>query len=310
MPDDHFLAFAGFPCDHELKPINAGVALVGIPYHSIYPNETAHSAEAPAAIRRESNRYPGDPFAWDFDIGRPLAEICCGKVVDCGDLQVTPNNAVRNREIIKSAISSVINAGAIPIVLGGDDSIPIPVLAAFEQEEPFFVLQLDAHIDWRDEVKGVGDGYSSTMRRASEMPWVKGIVQVGARGVGSARREEYQAAIDYGAILITAKTFHERGIQQVLENIPKGSRCFLTIDFDVLDPSNMPAVGAPTPGGLFFQETIDLIYAVSQHTSLVGVCLVELAPEQDFNNLGVITAMRVVWNVIGALMAQRDKNII
>ena len=60
-----------------------------------------------------------------------------------------------------------------------------------KNEEPFFVLQLDAHIDWRDEVKGVRDGYSSTMRRASEMPWVKGIIQVGARGVGSARREEY-----------------------------------------------------------------------------------------------------------------------
>jgi agmatinase len=92
---------------------------------------------------------------------------------------------------------------------------------------------------------------------------------VGARGVGSARREECQAALDYGANLITAKAFHrKRDTTRVMElNIPKGSRCFLTIDFDVLDPSIMPAVGAPTPGGLFYQETIDLIHAVSQHTS-------------------------------------------
>jgi agmatinase len=68
----------------------------------------------------------------------------------------------------------VLKAGALPVVLGGDDSIPIPVLAAFRTGRALlYILQLDAHIDWRDEVKGVGDGYSSTMRRASEMPWVK-----------------------------------------------------------------------------------------------------------------------------------------
>ena len=59
-------------------------------------------------------------------------------------------------------------------------------------KEPFYILQLDAHIDWRNEVDGVREGYSSTMRRASEMPWVKGITQVGMRGVGSAREEEYR----------------------------------------------------------------------------------------------------------------------
>lgn len=301
MPNLPFPTFAGFPYFSDLLQISADIAIIGIPACSIYPGETAHASDAPDAIRRESNRYPDDPSAWDFDLDSPLSDLCQGRVVDCGNLVVHPRNSLTNRDLIQEAIKQVVKTNGIPMILGGDDSVPIPVLSAFENEDPFYILQLDAHIDWRDEVKGVKDGYSSTMRRASEMPWVKGIVQVGARTVGSARKEEYQAALDYRARIITAKEFQQNGIGTVLSAIPAGSRCFLTIDFDVLDPSIMPAVGAPTPGGLLYQETIDLIHALSRHTAFVGACLVELVPSSDIHHLGTITAMRIAWNIIAAL---------
>lgn len=300
MPDQPFQTFAGFPYFPDLSQLSADIAIIGIPACRVYPGETAHSSDAPDAIRQESNRYPDDPGAWDFDLGSPLDDLCRGKVVDCGNLAVHPEKSKTNRELIQKAIKQVLQANAIPVILGGDDSIPIPVLAAFENEESFYILQLDAHIDWRDEVKGLKEGYSSTMRRASEMPWVKGIVQVGARGVGSARKEEFKAALDYGAKIITSKEFHHEGIDSILEAIPAGSRCFLTMDFDVLDPSIMPAVGAPTPGGLLYQETIDLIHALSLHAALIGVSLVELVPSTDIHYLGTNTAMRIAWNIIGA----------
>jgi agmatinase len=301
MPNLPFQTFAGFPYFPDLSQLSADIVIIGIPTYNVYAGETAHSFEAPDAIRRESNRYPDDPTAWDFDLGSSLKDLCQGRVVDCGNLAVHPQESLTNRDLIQGVIKQIVKSNAIPVILGGDDSVPIPVLAAFEKEEPFYILQLDAHIDWRDDVKGLKEGYSSTMRRASEMPWVKGIIQVGARGVGSARREEYQAALDYGAKIITAKEFHMNGIDAVLNAIPSGSRCFLTIDFDVLDPSIMPAVGAPTPGGLLYQETIDLIHVVSQHTSLVSACLVEMVPSADIHHFGMITAMRLVWNVISAL---------
>ena len=134
------------------------------------------------------------------------------------------------------------------------------------------------------------------------MPWVKGIIQVGARGVGSARREEVQAAKDYSAHLITTREFHSAGIKSVLQLLPKNCHCFLTIDFDVLDPSIMSAVGAPTPGGLYYQETIDLIHDVSKHASIIGACLVELVPGMDINQMGAITAMRMIWNIISSII--------
>ncbi|HUV15191.1 MAG TPA: arginase family protein [Pelolinea sp.] len=297
-----FETFANFPYCPDLAKIDADIAILGIPFGSAYESKLPpHSLNAPKVIRRESNRYPDDPIAWDFDLDGTLVGPGRGTVVDCGDLPGSQNNAEENRKTSDTAIRQILNLGSIPVILGGDDSIPIAVMHAYEGQEPFYVLQLDAHIDWRDEVNGIRDGYSSTMRRASEMPWVKGIVQVGARGAGSARESEYQAALDYGARFVISRQFHHEGLNSVLKLIPDSSRCFITMDFDALDPSIMPAVGAPTPGGLYYQETIEFIHAISKRSKIVGVCLVELVPEADFNNLGVITAMRVVWNVIGVL---------
>jgi agmatinase len=301
-------SFAGFPHCKDIFKLHADIAIIGIPYGSPYDKQQSpHSLMAPAAIRRESNRNAEDPHAWDFDLGDTLHNICGGRIVDCGDLPGSQREPERNTQIAEETIRQILKVNSLPVVLGGDDSIPIPVLHAYAGQEPFYVLQLDAHIDWRDEVNDVNDGFSSTMRRASEMSWVKGIVQVGMRGVGSARKTERQAALDYGAKLITSKQYHLDGPKYVLDQIPSASRCFITMDFDVLDPSIMPAVGAPTPGGLFYQETIDLIHAVSKRTQIIGVCLVELVPELDLNDLGAITAMRIVWNTLGAMCLNIEK---
>ena len=294
--------FAGFPSCVDLAQLQADIALIGIPYGTPYvPEKPPHSLHAPNVIRRESNRYIDDPVGWDFDLGGTLLGDFNIRVVDCGDLPGSQDDPEGNRERAQEVVASILAKNATPLVLGGDDSVPIPVMRAYEGGEPFHVLQLDAHIDWRDSVGGVRDGYSSTMRRASELDCVVGIVQAGMRGVGSARAEEHRAAAKYGAEIVLAKTLMQEGTEAVLQHLPKGGRCFLTIDFDVLDPSVMPAVGAPTPGGLYYQTLIDIIHDAAARTNIVGVCLVEFAPKADLHNLSAVTAMRIVWNVIGAL---------
>ena len=294
--------FAGFPSCVDLAQLQADIALIGIPYGTPYaPEKLPHCLYAPDAIRRESNRYRDDPVAWDFDLDGTLLGDSSIRVVDCGNLPGSQNDPGGNRERTQEGVASILAKNAIPVVLGGDDSIPIPVMGAYAGGEPFHVLQLDAHIDWRDSVGGVREGYSSTMRRASELDCVAGIVQAGMRGAGSARSEERRAAANYGAEIVLAKTLMREGNQAVLRYIPEGGRCFLTIDFDVLDPSVMTAVGAPTPGGLNYQTLIDIIHGAAVRTKIVGVCLVEFAPEADLHNLSAVTAMRIAWNVIGAL---------
>lgn len=301
--------FAAFPFCSDFEKLNADIAIIGIPFGTPYDtSKPPDSLNAPAAIRRESVKYPDDPVAWDFELGGTLLGASGARVVDCGDLPGNQADTLGNQQAATSAIQKILTAGAIPLVLGGDDSIPIPVLRAYKNEEPFYILQLDAHIDWREHVNGVKDGYSSTMRRASEMPWVKGITQAGMRGVGSAREEEYQAALGYGANLVTSSAIKREGIEAALNYLPNGSRCFITIDFDALDPCVMPAVGAPTPGGLSYTEAIELIKGAAQKTRLVGVSLVELVPEMDVNNIGAITAMRIAWYITGSLARLSDKN--
>jgi agmatinase len=301
MDQDHIITFAGFPFCSDFVKLKADFAIIGIPYGMPYDaSKPPDSLNAPNAIRRQSAQYPDDPIAWDFDLGGTLLGATGAQVVDCGDLPGNQFDPQGNQLIATSSIQKIIASGAIPLVLGGDDSIPIPVLRAYKDQEPFYILQLDAHIDWRDHVNGVKDGYSSTMRRASEMPWVRGITQVGMRGVGSAREDEVLAARAYGANLVTYSAIRKGGIEAALDFLPSGCRSFITLDLDVLDPFVMPATGALTPGGLDYFCMVDLLQAVIHKTHLVGACFVSLVPEIDVNDIGAITAMRIVWNLIGS----------
>jgi len=297
------LTFAGLPAQTDLENLSAKVALLGIPHGTPYVlGEPPHTLYGSEIIRKESVRYPEDIISWDFDLNGPLLGDGSIGVVDCGDLPGDSTDPIGNRDRTQRAIQTILKNGAVPVIFGGDDSIPIPVFEAFEAFGPIHVVQIDAHIDWRDEIDGVKYGYSSNMRRASEMPWVDKIIQVGIRGVGTARTEEFEAAQAYGAQIITAQTVHKVGTEALLYLIPDGSSCYITMDCDGLDPSVIPAVGAPAPGGLTYTQVIEIIHGVSQKAKLAGFNLVEYVPEKDIHGLGAVTASRILWNVIGALV--------
>lgn len=302
------VTFANLPACTNLAQLQADIAVIGIPFGTPYDLDDLHSIHAPAALRRESTRYAEDPIAWDFDVEGTLLGSGSVRVVDCLDVHGVPDDPMHNQQEITKAIHHIITAGAIPVILGGDDSIPIPVFRAFADQPPFTILQFDAHIDWRNEVNGIKDGYSSTMRRASEMPCVSGIIQVGAHGVGSARREEVQAAKAYGARIIAASQYRQQGIEAMTQYLTPGSRVYITMDYDVLDLSVMPAVGAASPGGLHYEDILLLFKTIIQDYQVVGVNLVEFAPDCDVRNLGSITATRVAWITIASLVQKIAKN--
>jgi agmatinase len=296
--------FYGLPyCRPDtLKQGDADIAILGIPHGTSYDGKISHSAGAPQAIRTATRRYAHEIDHWDFDLGGPLLADKSIRVVDCGDLAGDPLDSKRNYRQSVDSIKTIRSAGAVPIILGGDDSIPIPFFAAYDDCRNLTLVQIDAHIDWRHERHGVTRGYSSTMRRASEMSQIDKIIQVGMRGAGSARSQEVADAGAYGAIFVTAKEVIENGIRVVLDHIPVGNYCILTIDCDGLDPAVMPAVMAPSPGGLTVRQVVDIIHAVATVAQMIGFDLVEFAPEKDINNLGATTASRIVCNAIGTLV--------
>ncbi|WP_217570937.1 agmatinase [Mesorhizobium sp. GbtcB19] len=259
---------------------------------------------AAGAIRAASQEDAPLVGHWDFDLGGPLFDgkhDCC---VDAGDVSTVMHDNAGNRARIEAKTREILSLPAVPILLGGDDSVVIPFLAGFAGHGPIWILQIDAHIDWRDKVHGERHGYSSPMRRASEMPHVAGMVQVGLRSVGSARLAEIEAARRYGSRFVTAREVHAHGVGAALRHVPEGARVVVTLDCDSLDPSIMPGVAARTPGGLTYTQTIDLIAGLGKRARIAGFDLVEFYPPADIDGLSALTASRLVVNAIGTIVRQ------
>ncbi|MFI5011788.1 MAG: arginase family protein [Hyphomicrobiales bacterium] len=174
--------FLGLPACSDMAALEARIAIIGAGCATPYASVGAYCADAPVAIRAAMARYSATVSHYDFDLGGPLLGRALASAVDCGDLPFDEADASGNRDRIRAAVSTMLERGATPIVIGGDDSVPIPIFQAFEGRGRFAILQLDAHIDFRDEVGGGRWGLSSTMRRASELGCIGRIIQVGQRG--------------------------------------------------------------------------------------------------------------------------------
>jgi agmatinase len=274
----------------------------GTPYRGI--DNRVHAGTA-NALRKALASDAEFAQSWDFDFGAPLLGRGGFRVADLGDLPTKSKDGAGNRELIGACSRAILEARAVPLMIGGDDSVPIPFIEAFAGDGPLAILQIDAHIDWRDERRGEHTGFSSTMRRASEMDHVRTIIQVGARGIGSARESEVRDAEAWGARLVTAREVHSRGIEAALDHIPDGARCLISLDLDALDAAIMPAVAYPTPGGLTYTQVTGLIHGVARKAKIVGFDMIEFVPKRDMNGLAAFTAARILWNVIGALANPR-----
>ena len=302
--------FLGFPRWKDLDSLEADIAILGVPIATPYPALDAYAEGAPGAIRAGIERYALSAHHFDFDVGGLLLGDGGTCVVDCGDVPGDSEDAEGNRARISGAIQAILKAGAVPIVIGGNDSVPIPVFQAFDGRGPLTILQVDAHIDWRDEVGGERYGLSSPMRRSSEMPWIEHIVQVGARAIGSARQSDYEDACAWGAHIVTAQQVHVHGIQPILDLVPNGANVLVTVDCDGLDPSIMPAVFGPAPGGLTYWQVVDLLQGTATKAQIACFNIVEFMPARDPQGIAALTAARLVCNAIALLARARRAAIL
>lgn len=285
----------------DLDTLKADIAFLGIPYGSAYSFEdiTNDQSRMATAMRQASDRFVRSLERYDFDLGGPLYDGRNIRAVDCGDVRTDILDLKSHVGRAEAAVRKILKAGALPIVLGGDHAIPIPVLRAFEGRGPITLVQIDQHLDWRDNVNGVRDGLSSPMRRASEMEHIGEIFQIGLRATGSARTEEVEAAKAYGAHLISAYELHDVGMDAILARIPPGGQYYITIDLDGMDSADAPAVAGPMPGGVTFLQARKLIRGLVQKGRVVGMDLVEITPRHDVNSITCITAGRLIVNLIG-----------
>ena len=297
--------FLGLPLCKDLDKIDASSAFIGAPCATPYKTVGPYAKNGPSSIRNAVASLNANIDRHNFDIDGPLFPEGARRAVDCGDIPWDEKNFEKNRLTIKNAISKIIKNGVVPILIGGDDSIPIPMIEAMGSVgDNFTILQVDAHIDWREIHMDERYGLSSTMRRASEMKHIKKIIQVGTRGIGSGHSKDYKDALDWGVKFFTAEKIHSLGTDKIIENINDGSDVIVCVDIDSMDPSIAPNVIGRAPGGLTYFQVLSLIKGVANKANITAIDFVEIMPEVDVDGIGGLTVSRLVAATMGILARQ------
>jgi agmatinase len=266
----------------------------------------AGARRGPRAIREASTLFSfGHAGAYDHEDDITYLPDGTVKIVDIGDADIIHTDTIQSHRNIEFGVRKILAAGAIPIVLGGDHSINIPCINAFDDQDPVHLVQIDAHLDFVDERHGVRYGHGNPMRRAAEKPYVTGLTQLGIRNVSSTAREGYDDARAMGSDILSVRQVRKLGIDAVLERIPAGERYYVTIDIDGFDPSIAPGTGTPSHGGFLYYEGLELLDGLAKRGTIVGVDLVEVAPDYDPSDLTAILSAQLLMNLIGRMMHHR-----
>ncbi|MGB3147190.1 MAG: arginase family protein, partial [Paracoccaceae bacterium] len=186
-----------------------------------------------------------------------------------------------------------------------DHSINIPCINAFADQGPFHLVQIDAHLDFVDERHGVRYGHGNPMRRAAEKPYVTGLSQIGIRNVSSTAKSGYDDARAMGSDILSVRHLRAMGVAAVLDRIPAGVNYYVTIDIDGFDPSIAPGTGTPSHGGFLYYEVLELLAGLVKRGRVIGVDLVEVAPDYDHTGTTAILAAQILLNFIGRIMVER-----
>ena len=160
--------FLNYPLSLDLDNLNADIAVLGIPYGLPYRSDEMANDQslAPDAIRQLSHHPSYSRTHYDWDLGGPLLDNRDVKVVDCGNVTTDLSDLQEHYRRAEQAARKIFDAGATLVSIGGDHGIPIPVMRALERDETITLVHVDAHLDWRHNVNGVTEGYSSPSCRS------------------------------------------------------------------------------------------------------------------------------------------------
>jgi agmatinase len=260
------------------SPAGLDVALLGIPYDGGVSYRPG-ARFGPRAVREQSSLIrPWNPVLKVH----PFQRL---RVADCGDVDVVPISIERTFERIEQTLDAVSAAGAVPLVVGGDHSITLPVLRSLARRHGRLgVVHFDAHPDTWDEYFGSKYFHGTPFRRAVEEGLIepRRMIQVGIRGplYGA---EDFAFHDQHGIEVVRIETLKEHGADWVagrLGRLRGGGPLYCSFDIDAVDPAYAPATGTPEVGGLTSYEALVLVRALAG-LGLVGADVVEVSPPWD-----------------------------
>ena len=300
--------FGKKPYVADWDAIEADVAVLGAPFD--FGTQWRPGARfGPRAVREASTLFSfGHAGAYDHEDDATYlgADV---RIVDLGDADIIHTKTEESHANIEYGVRKILQAGALPLVIGGDHSINIPCIAGFEDDcaanGPIHVVQIDAHLDFVDERHGVTQGHGNPMRRAIERDYVSGMTQLGIRNVSSTAKEGYEDARARGSDILSVRQVRKLGVEGVLARIPEGARYYVTIDIDAFCPSIAPGTGTPSHGGFAYYDVLEILQGLSKRGRVAGIDLVEVAPAYDPTESTQILAAQLLLNFIGFVFHNR-----
>lgn len=308
LPFVGIATFGKKPYVSDWDQIDADVAVLGAPFD--FGTQWRPGARfGPRAVRDASTLFSfGHAGAYDHeDDATYLASDV--RIVDLGDADIIHTKTEESHANIAYGVRKILDAGALPVVIGGDHSINIPCVTAFADDcaanGPIHVVQIDAHLDFVDERHGVTDGHGNPMRRAIEKDYVSGMTQLGIRNVSSTAKEGYEDARARGSDILSVRQVRKLGTEAVLARIPENARYYVTIDIDAFCPSIAPGTGTPSHGGFHYYDVLEILQGLAKRGIVVGIDLVEVAPAYDPTESTQILAAQLLLNFIGFIFHNR-----
>jgi agmatinase len=298
------LTYGGQPYTEDPAELaGADVAIVGAPADDLVSDRPG-TRYGPRAIRAASCP-PGPHLEARVDALEAL------KVVDFGDAPVIPADAARSHQAIEDTVRMVVEAGALPVVLGGDHSISEPDVKACTRSGALGLIHFDTHTDTGTEVFGVSFSHGTPMYKLVEAGHIdpERYVQIGLRGYWPGPKE-FDWQRQRGITSFFMHDVRDRGIEAVVADalVAVGSGpVFVTVDIDVLDPAYAPGTGTPEPGGMTTRELLWACREIASKIELVGADVVEVIPTGVGSaDITALAADRVVRELLTGLALARS----
>lgn len=273
------------------------IALVGVPF-DIGVNYRAGARQGPSAVREASRlirRVHNVSGIAPYD-------IC--NVADVGDAPVNPIDLHRSIQMIEAFFAEIHAAGALPLSIGGDHTVPLPILRALAKDRPVGIFHIDSHADTLDTLADTKINHATTFRRGVEEGLIdpKRTIQIGLRG-SRFSPDDIKWGEDQGFTCITFEDYERMGREKVIAKIHEvlgSGPTYMTIDIDGIDPAWAPGTGVPEIGGLTPREVQVMVRSL-QGMHLVGGDICEVAPCFDPTGITAVTAANLMWEMLCVL---------
>jgi agmatinase len=268
------------------------VALIGVPLDLGVTNR-AGTRLGPRAVRAVERVGP-------FEHVLRLAPIVDHKLADVGDVQFSSRFSLQQSHAdIEAFFAKVVNAGVIPLAVGGDHSMTYPILRSVGQSSPVGMIHVDAHCDTSGPLEGSRFHHGGPFRQAV----LDGVldpertIQIGIRGSSEIHAE---FSHDSGMTVVHAEEFARMGVAAVIEKaraVVGAGPAYLTFDIDSLDPAFAPGTGTPEVGGLTTREALDLLRGLAG-LDIIGGDVVEVAPQYDSTSITAHAAAQMLFEIL------------